>query len=124
MSSRDAGSDPTPSTRYHLSLSRVVVKILHHAEMNFLELRYGEVRSLHHARTSDNVKLHSWISALGQQGTQAESGRLGVLGLTYPCIHRSTNSFPQHPSHIEIAIRGNEHLQTEHSVDLVALLAR
>jgi hypothetical protein len=28
--------------------------------------------------------LHSWVTALGQQGTEAEPGRLGVLGLTYP----------------------------------------
>ena len=33
------------------------------------------------------MKLHSWISALGQQGTEAEPGRLGVLGLTYPFAH-------------------------------------
>jgi len=29
------------------------------------------------------VKLHSWITALGQQGTEAEPRRLGVLRLTH-----------------------------------------
>src|SRR5215211_6140671 len=50
---------------------------------NFLKLRTREVRREPHRRTSGTVKLHSWVTAIGQQGTEAETRRLGVLGLTY-----------------------------------------
>jgi hypothetical protein len=30
-----------------------------------------------------SVKLHFWVTALGQQRMKANPGRLGVLGLTY-----------------------------------------
>ena len=30
---------------------------------------------MHHGRTSASVKLHSWVTAFGQQGTEAERGR-------------------------------------------------
>jgi hypothetical protein len=43
--------------------------------LNFGELRQCEVRSLHHGRTSGSVKLHSWVTAFGQQGTEVERGR-------------------------------------------------
>jgi hypothetical protein len=44
---------------------------------------HGEVPTMYHGRTSGSVQLHSWITALGQQSTEAEPGRLGVLRLTY-----------------------------------------
>ena len=37
---------------------------------------------MHPGRTSGSVKLHSWVTTLGQQRTEAEPGRLGVLRLT------------------------------------------
>src|SRR5215218_8451758 len=63
-----------------------------------VELRHGEVRRIHHGRTSGSVKLHSWISALGQQGTEAEPGRLGVLRLTYPLARHL------HPAQAPLAV--------------------
>jgi hypothetical protein len=61
--------------------------------VNFLELRSCEVRRMHPGRTSGSVKLHSWITALGQQGTEAEPGRLGDLRLMYPrCASRAHRS--------------------------------
>src|SRR5918994_675304 len=41
---------------------------------------HGEVRRMHHAPTSGSVKLHSWISALGQQGTEVQDGKSSTLG--------------------------------------------
>ena len=41
----------------------------------FRELRQSEVRRTRHRRTSGSVKLHSWVTAFGQQGTEAERGR-------------------------------------------------
>ena len=38
-----------------------------------------------HRRTSGTVKSHSSFASLSQQGTEAEPGWLGVLGLTHPC---------------------------------------
>ena len=52
--------------------------------LDFRELRQCEVRRARERRTSGTVELHSWVSALREQGTEAEPGRLGVLGLTYP----------------------------------------
>ena len=54
----------------------------------FLEPRNGEVPRMHHVRTSGSVKLHSRITALGQQRIKAKPGRLGVLELTYPQARR------------------------------------
>jgi len=34
--------------------------------------------------------LHTWVTALGQQGTKAEPGRLGVFRLTHPWCARPT----------------------------------
>jgi hypothetical protein len=48
-----------------------------------LELRSSEVPRMHHAPTSDSVKLHSWVTVIGQQRTEVEPGRLGVFVLTY-----------------------------------------
>src|SRR5215208_4250189 len=39
---------------------------------NFGELRKGEVRRTHHRRISGSVKLHSWVTTLGQQGTEPD----------------------------------------------------
>ena len=41
---------------------------------NFLELRKAEVQlwRVHHGRTSGPVKLHSWVTTLGQQGTEPD----------------------------------------------------
>ena len=50
--------------------------------VNFLVRPKAEVRRMHHGRASGSVKLHSWIATLDQQGAEAETGRLGVLGLT------------------------------------------
>jgi hypothetical protein len=36
---------------------------------------HGEVRSLHHGRTSGTVKLHPWVTAFGQQGTESKRER-------------------------------------------------
>ena len=41
-------------------------------EAYFVELRYGEVRRTHHRRISGSVKLHSWVTTLGQQGTEPD----------------------------------------------------
>src|SRR5215211_8336904 len=49
---------------------------------NFRELRHGEVRRIHHRRTSGSVKLHSWVTTLGQQGTEVQVGRSSTLGCT------------------------------------------
>ena len=51
-----------------------------------------EVCRTPHGQSSGTVKLHSWISALGQQGTEAETGWLGVLRLTYPLARRPSPS--------------------------------
>src|SRR5687767_15874730 len=48
--------------------------------VNFLERRYGEVRRTHHRRTSGSVKLHSWVTTLGQQGTEVQGGRSSTSG--------------------------------------------
>src|SRR5215210_7493340 len=53
---------------------------------NFVELRLDEVRRIHHGRNSDSVKLHSWLTTLGQQGTEVQSGSSSNLG----CMSRST----------------------------------
>jgi hypothetical protein len=53
-------------------------------QANFLELRKAEVRRTRHMRTSGAVELHSWVTTLGQQGTEAEPERLGILRLTPP----------------------------------------
>jgi hypothetical protein len=45
--------------------------VLDRGYANFVELRYGEVRRMHHAPTSGSVKLHSWVTTLGQHGTEA-----------------------------------------------------
>jgi hypothetical protein len=58
--------------------------MLDQGQVNLGELRHGEVHRTRHRRTSGSVKLHSWVTTLGQQGTEAEPGRLGVLRLTYP----------------------------------------
>src|SRR5215203_4780239 len=52
---------------------------------NFVELRSCEVPRMHHAPTSGSVKLHSLVTALGQQRTEAEPRRLGVVRLRYLC---------------------------------------
>jgi hypothetical protein len=39
---------------------------------NFGELRACDVPRMHHALTSGSVKLHSWVTVLGQQRTEAE----------------------------------------------------
>src|SRR5919107_1497833 len=49
-----------------------------------IRLGLCERRRIYHGRTSGSVKVHSWITVLGQQGTEAETGRLGVLRLTCP----------------------------------------
>ena len=43
--------------------------------VNFLELHNGEVRRKHRRRTPGSVKLRSWVTVLGQQGTEAERRR-------------------------------------------------
>src|SRR5829696_5346205 len=48
---------------------------------------------MHHGLTSGAMELHSWFTALGQQGREAQPGRLGVLRLTY----RPSSLGPQHP---------------------------
>src|SRR5215216_3430940 len=48
---------------------------------NFLQLRTREVQREPDRRTSGSVKLQSSVTALGQQGTKAEPGRLGVWDL-------------------------------------------
>jgi hypothetical protein len=42
----------------------------------------SELRRTRHRRRSGFVKLHSLVTTLGQQRTEAEPGRLGVFGLT------------------------------------------
>jgi hypothetical protein len=42
---------------------------------NFGELRQREVRRINQWRTSGSVKVHSWVTAFGQQGTEPERGR-------------------------------------------------
>src|ERR671910_3664262 len=49
--------------------------------MPLLELRKDEVRRTHHRRTSGSVKLHSWVTTLGQQGTEPDLR-------TYAVVHR------------------------------------
>jgi hypothetical protein len=48
-------------------------------EVNFRELRKGEVRRIHHGRTSGSVKVHCWVTTLGQQGTEVQDGRSSTL---------------------------------------------
>ena len=57
---------------------------------NVIELRTREVLREPDRRTSGSVKLHTWVTALGQQGTKAEPGRLGVFRLTHPWCARPT----------------------------------
>jgi hypothetical protein len=52
---------------------------------NFVELRKGEVSRMHHAPTSGSVNLHSWVTTLGQQGTEVQGGRSSTLGCMSPC---------------------------------------
>src|SRR5215208_4245757 len=49
---------------------------------NFLELRTREVRRKPHRRTSGSVKLHSWVTALGQQGTEPD---LRIYAVAHRC---------------------------------------
>src|SRR5919107_1539117 len=51
---------------------------------NFVELRHGEVRRTHHRRTSGSVKLHSWVTTLGQQDTEVQDGSSSTLWCTSP----------------------------------------
>jgi hypothetical protein len=72
---------------------------------NFLELRKAEVRRTHHRGTSGSVKVHSWVTTLGQQGTEVQNRRSSTLGcisvvsLSGPprssaCPHRKSSPFP------------------------------
>jgi hypothetical protein len=51
--------------------------VLDRGYANFRELRKPEVQlwRVHRGRTSGSVKLHSWVTAFGQQGAEAERGR-------------------------------------------------
>jgi hypothetical protein len=59
---------------------------------NFGELRKAEVRRQPRKRTSGSVKLHSWVTTLGQQGTEpdlrvyAVVHRCEVVGLTFASL--------------------------------------
>jgi hypothetical protein len=55
---------------------------------NFGELRKGEVRRIHHGRTSGSVKVHSWIITLGQQCTEVQDGRSSTLVCMSLCALR------------------------------------
>src|SRR5215208_5766170 len=57
------------------------------AQVNFSELHTCEVRRKPHRRMSGSVEMHISVTALSQQGTEAESGRLGVLRLMYRRLH-------------------------------------
>src|SRR5215213_7929118 len=57
--------------RHHSSNAAVLCA----SKLNFRELRQSEVRRTRHRRTSGSVKVHSWVTAFGQQGTEAERGR-------------------------------------------------
>jgi hypothetical protein len=47
----------------------------------FLELRIGQGAFCELRLTSGSVKLHSWVTTPGKQGTEAEPGPLGVFSL-------------------------------------------
>jgi hypothetical protein len=49
--------------------------------LNFGERRTREVRREPHRRASGSVKLHSWVTALGQQGTKTYAEYFCVFGL-------------------------------------------
>src|ERR687890_828697 len=49
---------------------------------NFGELRKGEVRRTHHRRISGSVRLHSWVTTLGQQGTEPD---LRIYAVVHRC---------------------------------------
>src|SRR5215208_1459250 len=57
-----------------------------HAHRNFRELRKPEVQlwRVHHGQPSGSVKLHSWVTTLGQQGTEVQSGSSSNLGCMSP----------------------------------------
>jgi hypothetical protein len=38
---------------------------------NFLELRTCEVRRMHHGRPAGSLKLHSWVTIISQQDSEA-----------------------------------------------------
>jgi hypothetical protein len=53
-------------------------------------------------RSSGSVKVYSWVTTLGQQGTEAEPGRLGVFKLMYPHARRTRAAFYHLPEFVRV----------------------
>src|SRR5829696_3839672 len=49
---------------------------------NFREWRKDQLRRIHHGRTSGSLKLHSWVTTLGQQGTEPD---LRIYAVVHRC---------------------------------------
>ena len=74
------------------------------AMLNIQELRKAEVGHLRtiHRRISGSVTLQCSVTVFGQQGTEAETWRLGVLRPTYPQARHPQADFYHLPEYVRL----------------------